>query len=104
MGVHPMGGMLWPAGLLLAWLALAGPGGAQAAESGNGAAYAAIAKGDYAAARSIWSTLAGQGDAEAQYNLGVMYSRGDGGGQDLAKAVKWFQRRPRRATPRPSTT
>jgi TPR repeat protein len=33
---------------------------------------------------------AAQGNAEAQYNLGVMYARGDGLAQDYAAALKWF--------------
>ena len=33
---------------------------------------------------------AGQGHAEAQYNLGVMYYEGQGVRQDYHKAVEWF--------------
>lgn len=36
--------------------------------------------------------LAEQGDADAQWNLGVRYHHGDGVPQDDAVAVKWFQR------------
>ena len=38
--------------------------------------FAAYQKGDYAAALREWTPLAEQGDAEAQFNLGVMYYRG----------------------------
>ena len=31
------------------------------------------------------------GDADAQYNLGVMYHKGDGVPQDYAQAAKWFR-------------
>ncbi len=36
--------------------------------------------------------LAEKGDAQAQYNLGVMYERGDGVPRDFKKAVKWFRK------------
>ena len=34
---------------------------------------------------------ADQGDAEAQYNLGLMYDNGEGVLQDDAEAVKWYR-------------
>ncbi len=34
---------------------------------------------------------AAQGDARAQYNLGVMYDKGQGVRQDYAEAVKWYR-------------
>ncbi len=38
-----------------------------------------------------WYTKsAEQGDAEAQYHLGVMYKNGRGVPQDHEKAIKWF--------------
>jgi TPR repeat protein len=33
-----------------------------------------------------------QGDADAQFNLGNMYTQGDGVPKDLAEAVKWYQK------------
>lgn len=36
--------------------------------------------------------LANQGDAKAQYNLGVMYYKGEGVLQDRFKAIEWFQK------------
>ena len=36
--------------------------------------------------------LANQGNASAQYNLGVMYYKGDGILQDHSKAIEWFQK------------
>jgi TPR repeat protein len=33
-----------------------------------------------------------QGDAEAQYNLGLMYDKGQGVVQDYKKAVKWYRK------------
>ena len=51
----------------------------------------ALQSGDYQTALEIWQTLAEQGDANAQTNLGTMYSKGDGVAQDDAKAVEWFR-------------
>ena len=34
--------------------------------------------------------FAQEGDAEAQYNLGLMYANGEGVPQDYAEAVKWY--------------
>ena len=42
--------------------------------------------GDYATALAEWRPLAEQGDADAQYNLGRMYSQGKGVPQDDAEA------------------
>ncbi len=37
-------------------------------------------------------TLAEQDGAEAQYNLGVMYGKGQGVKQDYVEAAKWFKK------------
>ena len=47
--------------------------------------------GDYATALQEWRPLAEQGNADAQYNLGVMYDNGQGVPQDYAEAVKWYR-------------
>ena len=40
-----------------------------------------------------WYRLAAdQGFALAQYNLGIMYNKGEGVAQDYAEAVKWYRR------------
>ena len=39
-----------------------------------------------------YQKAAQQGDAEAQFNLGVMYKNGDGVTQDYEKAVEWYQK------------
>ena len=40
-----------------------------------------------------WSRKAAeQGDADAQYNLGNCYGRGEGVEQDKAEAVKWYHK------------
>ncbi len=53
---------------------------------------AAYDRGDYATAFSEWKPLAEQGDAAAQYNLGIMYSNGRGVPQDHVQAVKWYRK------------
>ena len=52
-----------------------------------GGGYQSYLKGDYEAAYNEWLPLAELGDAEAQYNLGVLYDEGAGVEQDLATAV-----------------
>ena len=51
---------------------------------------AAAESGDFATALREWTPLAKQGDADAQFNLGLMYSTGQGVPQDDKTAVKWF--------------
>ena len=48
--------------------------------------------GDYATALPIFRQLADQGNAFAQYNLGLMYTRGEGVPQDYKEAVKWYRK------------
>jgi TPR repeat protein len=47
---------------------------------------------DYAGARKILEPLAHGGDADAQLQLGTMYSNGEGVSRDPAEAAKWFVR------------
>lgn len=49
-------------------------------------------KGDFATALKEWKPLADQGNAEAQFNLGVMYDNGQGVAQDYAQAVQWYRK------------
>ena len=51
----------------------------------------AAQKGNFATALREWKPLAEQGDADAQYNLGVMYYEGYGVPEDNKTAVKWFR-------------
>ncbi len=53
---------------------------------------AAYKRGDYATALRELRPLAEQGDAKAQYRLGVMYHEGKGVPQDYAEAVKWYRK------------
>ena len=54
-------------------------------------AVAAYDRGDYAQALKIYKSLATQGDADAQFNLGVMYRKGKGVTQDYKEAAKWYR-------------
>jgi TPR repeat protein len=47
---------------------------------------------DYATALQEWRPLAENGDAAAQFNLGLMYYDGTGVPQDFKQAASWFQR------------
>ena len=49
-------------------------------------------RGDYETAFQLMRTLAKQGDAFAQFNLGVMYGQGRGVPQDKTEAMKWYRR------------
>ena len=45
---------------------------------------------DYKTAYKLWLPLAEQGNAKAQYNLGVMYYNGQGVPQDYVLAHMWW--------------
>ena len=51
----------------------------------------AAQNGDYATALKEWTPLAEEGDATAQFNLGVMYEKGEGVPQDYKTAEKMYQ-------------
>ena len=53
---------------------------------------AAYESGDYATALRELRPFAEQGDAVAQYNLGLMYHDGQGVPQDYAEAARWFRK------------
>ena len=53
--------------------------------------FEAATREDYQTAFKLWLPLAEQGDADAQYNLGLMYDNGRGVKQDDFEAVKWFR-------------
>ncbi len=53
--------------------------------------FAAAKRGDFATALREWKPLAGQGNAEAQSNLDVMYDNGRGVPKDFKTAVKWYR-------------
>lgn len=79
--------------ILLVLLALASPlsmaGGAAAGPFED--AQAAHGRRDYATALRLWRPLADQGNAEAQYALGMMYEGGQGVPKNYVSAAKWWR-------------
>ena len=49
-------------------------------------------RGDFAKALREWRPLAEQGDARAQYYLGLLYENGDGVHRDYEKAREWYEK------------
>ena len=68
------------------WMLLAGAAFAGPLEDGR----AAYARGDFAEAALHYRLAAGEGAAEAQYYLGLMYQAGRGVVQDYAEAHAWY--------------
>ena len=62
----------------------------QSAEGGFKEGLDSYDRNDYATALKEWKPLAEQGDAGAQYYLGVMYAYGQGVPQDHKTGVKWY--------------
>ncbi len=52
----------------------------------------AWSRGDYASAIKEWRTLAVNGDADAQFNMGQAYKLGRGVQADLKQAEDWYRR------------
>jgi uncharacterized protein len=77
---------------ILLTLSIAAPVAAGALEDTD-AADAAYAKGDYATALRLLRPLADQGNASAQYNLGVMHANGHGVPQNYPIMPQLGQRR-----------
>jgi hypothetical protein len=55
-------------------------------------AQAAYNRQDYTTALREWQPLAQQGDATAQFSLGLMYANGRGVAQNDAEAAKWYRK------------
>ena len=55
-------------------------------------AVAAYQRGDYVTALRLWRPLAEQGDADAQFHLGVMYGSAQGVLRNDAEAIKWYRK------------
>ena len=51
----------------------------------------AYERGEYNTALAEFRPLAEQGDAVAQYNVGIMYDFGLGVSEDDREAVKWYE-------------
>lgn len=82
-------------GLVLANAARAAPPPPGVQVGGNAAQFqaglTAYRERDYASALKDWRPLAEQGDAGAQYNLGMMYDLGQGVPRNYVEAVKWWR-------------
>ncbi|HXC67540.1 MAG TPA: SEL1-like repeat protein, partial [Nitrospiraceae bacterium] len=64
----------------------------RAAAGSFGDGLSAYESGDYAQAMNHWQPLAAQGDAAAQFNVGLMYRHGQGVTQDFQEALKWYRK------------
>ncbi|RUR32732.1 sel1 repeat family protein [Vreelandella andesensis] len=73
---------------LVTWITalLAFPAFGQSFEVGLEAA----SSGDYATVLENWRPLAEQGDTVTQYNLGIMYARGESVIQSYTEAATWY--------------
>ena len=84
---------LWAAALLLyAALPSAKCFAADTAAPDLGPESAAMARGDFKEARRLAIPLAGKGDAQAEHDLGLMYSMGWGVQQDFGQAAAWYEK------------
>ena len=54
------------------------------------AGLAAYDQGDYATALNEFLPLAQQGNAKAQFNMGILYEKGQGVPQDFQEAFRWY--------------
>ena len=77
----------FPVALVLSIVCLAAPAWADFKAGEN-----AHHRGDYATALREWQPLAKQGHAVAQYNLGLLYTNGQGVPKDEAQARQWFEK------------
>jgi len=77
--------------LLRAFVMLVAIGGAASAGPFEDAV-AAYQRGDYALALWLWHPLAERGNADAQFQLGVMYESGQGVLRNDAEAIKWYRK------------
>ncbi len=73
--------------VLVLALALSAPVSAADFQAG----WEAYKRGDYAMALEEWLPLAEQGDTKAQYNLAIIYAKGQGVPQDYTEAAKWVR-------------
>jgi len=60
-------------------------------EDAHVAAYEAYKAGDFKTAIIIYRTLADQGEASAQFCLGIAYEHGQGVPQNYEEAAKWYR-------------
>ncbi len=80
---------------LTALATLGGP--VQAQDYNDG--FLAAAAGDYETAVAKWQPLAERGDANAQFNMALIYHKGLGVAADEALAVGWYHRAANNGSP-----
>src|SRR5436305_14233433 len=56
------------------------------------AGLAAYDRGDFRAALQEWLPVAQRGDANAQFNIGLLYAAGKGVKQDYRQAAEWYRK------------
>jgi TPR repeat protein len=56
-------------------------------------------RGDFATALKEWQPLAEQGEANSQYNMGLLYARGQGVAQDYKQALGWYEKAAEQGVP-----
>jgi TPR repeat protein len=78
--------------LLFLALAITQPVAAQGFKPDWWAGENAWERANFATALRHWRPLAEQGDARAQWSLGLMYHYGDGVTKDLKEAVRWYRK------------
>ena len=78
--------------VLIAVLLFGFAGNAMAESHAYNQALDAYNNKNYETALPIWRKLAAEGDANAQYALGVAYFKGQGISRDLSESMKWFER------------
>jgi len=76
--------------LRIAWFALILAAACAAADFQKG--LEAYNRGDFTAAMAEWRPLAEKGDANAQYNVGLLYARGQGVPEDFRQAAEWYRK------------
>jgi uncharacterized protein len=81
--------LMWRTGLVL--LTLIAPTSKAVAELFSDGQNALLAE-DYGKAARLFRSAAEKGDPRAQYNLGILYIKGDGVAQDFVEAASWFRR------------
>jgi len=87
MSDHCSKSLRFPVALVLSIVCLAAPAWAD-----FNAGEKAYHRGDYATALREWHPLAKQGQAVAQYHLGLLYANGQGVPKDDAQARQWYEK------------
>ena len=82
---------IWPFFILIL-LVIACATNAAAGSAANADLNAAYMAGDYALVGRLLRSLAEQGDAKAQLELGSMYAKGQGVPVDTQEAMKWYHK------------